>query len=369
MYSRILNISKLHSILLLGPWGTGKSTFIRQQMSSAYYIDLLNSDAYTSLLARPSRLEGMIPAGHTGFIVIDEIQKIPELLNEVHRLIENYQYQFILTGSSARQLRKKGTNLLAGRARTLNFYPLTCMELGQDFQFEKSIRIGHLPAAYTQENAQHFLKSYLQTYLKEEIDNEGLTRNLGAFARFLEAASFSQAQPLNISKVSEDCHVDRKTTEAYFKILEDLLIAVRVPVFTKKAKRRMTAHPKFFFFDCGIYQTIRPRGPLDSPSEIDGPAWETLVWQEIRAMNEYLNWGYEIFTWKTQAKQEVDLILYGEKGIHAIEVKRSQKVRSEDVQSLQLFKNDYPMAKLHLVYGGKEKQIIDQITIWPIEFF
>lgn len=370
MYSRFFKLLKSQSYLILGPRGTGKSTYLKDQYPEALYIDLLKAETFTALIANPSRLEDMIPSSFKNFVIIDEIQKIPELLNEVHRLIENKKLKFILTGSSARQLRKKGTNLLAGRARTYHFYPLIYSELGQDFNLEKSIRYGHLPEAYTKEDPQTYLKSYLQTYLKEEIDNEGLTRNLGAFARFLEAASFSQAQPLNISKVAEDCHVDRKITEGYFKILEDLLIAERVPVFTKKAKRRMTAHPKFFFFDCGVYQAIRPRGPLDSPAEIEGPAWETLVWQEIKAINEYSQWGYEIFTWRTQAKQEVDLILYGEKGLHAIEVKRSDKIRKEDTESLLLFKSDYPMAKLHLIYGGKEKvQLNNGITLWPIQLF
>lgn len=263
---------KSQSYLILGPRGTGKSTYLKDQYPEALYIDFLKAETFTALIANPSRLEDMIPSSFKNFVIIDEIQKIPELLNEVHRLIENKKLKFILTGSSARQLRKKGTNLLAGRARTYHFYPLIYSELGQDFNLEKSIRYGHLPEAYTKEDPQTYLKSYLQTYLKEEIDNEGLTRNLGAFARFLEAASFSQGQPLNISKISEECHVDRKITEGYFKILEDLLIAERVPVFTKKAKRRMTAHSKFFFFDCGVYQAIRPRGPLDSPAEIEGPA-------------------------------------------------------------------------------------------------
>ncbi|MGZ3779717.1 MAG: ATP-binding protein [Pseudobdellovibrionaceae bacterium] len=262
-------------------------------------MDLLKAENFTSLLANPSRIESLIPSKFNEYVIIDGIQRIPELLNEVHRLIEDKKIKFILTGSSARQLRKKGINLLAGRARTFHFFPLTCNEIGNDFNLQKSIQYGHLPVAYTTDDPLLFLKSYIQTYLKE-----GLTRNLSAFARFLESASFSQAQPLNISNVAEDCHVDRKITEGYFKILEDLLIAERVPVFTRRAKRKMGAHPKFFFFDCGVYQAIRPRGPLDSPEEIQGPAWETLVWQELRAMNEYTASGYEIFTWRLKLNKK-----------------------------------------------------------------
>ena len=369
MYSRIFKPLKSQNFFIMGPRGTGKSTFLKSQYPQALYLDLLKAENFNSFLARPSRLEDFIPTSFSNYVIIDEIQRIPELLNEVHRLIEDKKIKFILTGSSARRLRKKGTNLLAGRARTFHFYPLTCAELGSDFDLEKSLRYGHLPEAYTKEDPLHYLKSYVQTYLKEEVDNEGLTRNIGAFARFLEAASFSQGQPLNISKVSEDCHVDRKVTEGFFKILEDLLIAERVPVFSRRAKRKIAGHPKFFFFDCGVYQAIRPRGPLDSFEEIQGPAWETLVWQEIKAMNEYLDWGYGIYTWRTQAKQEVDLILYGEKGLHAIEVKRSDRVRQDDLDALLLFKRDYPMANLHFVYGGKEKKTLHDVTLWPIKMF
>lgn len=369
MYTRIFKHLKSLSFIILGPRGTGKSTFLKERYPNALYIDLLKAENFSSLLANPTRIEALIPTQFSDYVIIDEIQRIPELLNEVHRLIEDKKIKFILTGSSARKLRKKGVNLLAGRARTFHFYPLTCAELGDDFDLQKSIQFGHLPEAYTKEDPLLYLKSYIQTYLKEEIDQAGLTRNLSAFARFLEAASFSQAQPLNISKVAEDCHVDRKITEGYFKILEDLLIAERVPVFTRRAKRKMSAHPKFFFFDCGVYQAIRPRGPLDSPEEIQGPAWETLVWQELRAMNEYTASGYDLFTWRTQAKQEVDIIAYGEKGLHAIEVKRSDRVRKEDLESLQLFKQDYQMAQLHFVYGGNERKIISDINIWPLEQF
>lgn len=369
MYTRIFNYSKSLSFIILGPRGTGKSTFLKDRYPNALYIDLLKAENFNSLLANPTRIEAMIPAHFSEYVIVDEIQRIPELLNEVHRLIEDKKIKFILTGSSARKLRKKGVNLLAGRARTFHFYPLTCSELGNDFNLQKSIQFGHLPEAYTKEDSRLYLKSYIQTYLKEEIDQEGLTRNLSAFARFLEAASFSQAQPLNISKVAEDCHVDRKITEGYFKILEDLLIAERVPVFTRRAKRRMSSHPKFFFFDCGVYQAIRPRGPLDSPEEIQGPAWETLVWQELRAMNEYTASGYDLFTWRTQSKQEVDIIAYGEKGLYAIEVKRSDRVRKEDLESLKLFKQDYQMAQLHFVYGGDERKVVNDINIWPIEKF
>lgn len=369
MYTRFFNPLKSLSFFIFGPRGTGKSTFLKAVFPNAVYIDLLKAENFNSLLANPTRLEGLIPEKFNEYVIIDEIQKIPDLLNEVHRLIEDKKIKFILTGSSARKLKKKGVNLLAGRARTLYFFPLICRELGADFNFHQSIQFGHLPEACTTADPRLYLKSYVQTYLKEEIEQEGLTRNLSGFARFMEAASFSQAQPLNITQVANDCHVDRKITEGYFKILEDLLIAERVPVFTRKAKRKMAVHPKFFFFDCGVYQAIRPRGPLDSIEEIQGPAWETFVWQEIKALNQYTSSGYSLYTWRTQAKQEVDLVAYGEKGLHAIEVKRSDRIKREDLDSLQLFKQDYPAAKLHFVYGGTEKKMVNDISIWPIDQF
>ncbi|MFN8792378.1 MAG: ATP-binding protein [Bdellovibrionales bacterium] len=369
MYTRIIKPLKNQSFFLFGPRGTGKTTWLRGHFKNSLYLNLLSADVYQSLLAHPESLETRIPKETTQPIIIDEIQKVPALLDEVHRLIQEKNLSFILTGSSARKLRKSGVNLLAGRARTLSFFPLTTRELGSDFDLRKSLTFGHLPESYTKPDPELFLKSYLQTYLREEVQAEGITRNLANFARFLESASFSQAQFLNISRVAEDCHVDRKMVEAYFNILEDLLIAARVPVFEKRAKRRIVSKPKFFFFDCGVFQSLRPRGPLDSQEEIEGPALETLVWQELRAMNQYLNWGYNIYTWKTQSKAEVDLVLYGQRGLIAIEVKRGSRIRSEDLEGLQLFKKDYPQAKCFLLYLGDKKQIFRDYEAWPAQEF
>jgi len=208
---------------------------------------------------------------------------VPELLNEVHRLIEGRKARFVLTGSSARKLRGKGINLLGGRALTYQLFPLTAVELGTDFNLKRSVEFGHLPVACTEKEPQPYLESYVKTYLREEVQQEGLTRNLGAFARFLETASLSQTGQLNISEVARDSSVERKVVENYFHILEDLLLAQRLPVFTKRAGRRIVQHPKFYIFDAGVYRTIRPKGPLDGPEEIRGSALETLVYQELRA--------------------------------------------------------------------------------------
>jgi len=252
MYSRMIKKPEDKSFFLFGPRGTGKTTWVKNTFPQGIYLDLLESRLFNELLADPQRLENLVPENFTGWIILDEIQRVPDLLNEIHRLIEKYRYKFIITGSSARKLKRKGPNLLAGRALTNYTYPLTANELGKDFNFKHSLKYGQLPSVYVEKDPQGYLESYIQTYLQQEINQEGLTRKLGAFARFLEAASFSQGQVLNISEVSRECSVERKVVENYFTILEDLMIAYRIPVFSRRAKRRLISHPKFYYFDVGI---------------------------------------------------------------------------------------------------------------------
>ena len=284
MYPRILEVPATggQSFFLVGPRGTGKTTWLKQRFPDALYLDLLDHALYLDLLTRPQRLRELIPPPHDDWIVLDEVQRVPLVLNEVQRLIENEQRRFILTGSSARSLRRRGVNLPAGRARTYHLHPLTAVEAGADFSLERALVHGQLPSVYTQPDPDRYLASYVESYLRQEIIEEGRTRNLAAFSRFLESASFSQAGILNVAEVAREVGVDRKAAAGYFDLLEDLLIATRVPVFTRRARRRMTTHPKFFLFDAGIYRTIRPTGPLDSPEEIDGAALETLVFQRHR---------------------------------------------------------------------------------------
>ena len=194
-----------------------------------------------------------------------------------------------------------------------------------------------------------------------------MTRNLGAFSRFLEAASFSQSSILNISSVSRECAVERKVVENYFTILEDLLIAYRIPVFTKKSKRRLIAHPKFYFFDVGVYRTLRPMGPLDTPEEAQGAACETLLFQELNAINAYLDLGYKIFYWRTSNDVEVDFVLYGRRGIKAFEVKRTGKASREMLKGLKAFLRDYPFAKAYFIYGGERRMHEDDIEVIPFK--
>lgn len=367
MYSRIINIPKNKSFFLFGPRGTGKTTWVKKSFPDAIYIDLLESRLFNELLADPQRLEDYIPDNFRDWIIVDEVQKIPLILNEVHRLIESKGYRFILTGSSARKIRRKGQNLLAGRALTCFMYPLTTVELDKDFNLGHSLKYGTLPSVYTEEDPQAYLESYMKTYLQEEVLQEGLTRNLSVFARFLEAASFSQGSVLNISEVSRECAIERKTVENYFSILEDLLIGFRIPVFTKKAKRRMARHPKFYFFDAGVYKTIRPMGPLDSPEAAEGITFESLFLQELRAINDYYGLGYKIYYWRTSGGLEVDFILYGKRGIKAFEIKRRNRISSSMLSGLKAFLSDYPDTQAFFIYGGSKNLYIDGIRVIPIE--
>ena len=369
MISRHFRYPKNNSFFLLGPRGTGKSFFIRLEFAKSIYINLLEDQTYQTLLANPSRLKDLIPNKHKDWVVIDEIQKIPALLDEVHRLIEEQKIKFVLTGSSARKLKRSGANLLAGRAYSHHAFPLTAGELGDKFNLKKALKTGMLPKAYLEENSASYLASYVTMYLKEEVQQEGLVRNMSSFARFLEAASFSQGQILNYSNISAECSVERKTVTNFFQILEDLLLAHFLDVFTLRSKREMIKHKKFYFFDTGVFQQIRPRGPLDSDNEIMGAAAESLVLQELLARNEYQDWNYKISFWHTKNHIEVDFILYGERGLRAIEVKSGARIRDQDLEGLLEFKKDYPKAELIFLYGGNETKIYKNIRIVPIADF
>jgi len=369
MYDRILSPPSKQSYFLFGPRGTGKSSWVQKAYPKATYIDLLEDEIYRRLLARPGSLSDLLPASPS-CVILDEVQKVPAILDEVHRLIEKRKIQFILTGSSARKLKKQSANLLAGRALTYSLFPLTARELGPDFNLKKALRFGTLPMAVTSEDPKKYLESYVNTYLKEEVEQEGLTRQLGSFARFLETASFSQAAPLSISQIATESQVHRKVVEDYFSILRDLLLSYELPIFTKRSKRELMTKRKFYFFDVGLYRTLRPKGPLDSDSELTGPAFETLCLQELLSLNHYLQTGYNFFHWRTRKHQEVDLILYGENGFLAFEFKSGARLRETDFETLHLFQQDYPEAELYLVYGGIEKRIHKGIQILPAkEFF
>lgn len=370
MLNRLLEINKNHhqSFFLFGPRGTGKTSWVKRYFPEALYIDLLKHQDYLSLQTNPSNLEHWVLAHDSPWVIIDEVQKIPALLDEVHRLIEHHQRCFILTGSSSRQLKRGGANLLAGRALTYQMHPLTAIEVGTDFDVIKALHTGLLPLSYLKADARHFLASYVATYLQEEIIQEGLVRQIGSFSRFMEIASFSQGQPLNLANVAREVGVSRKVVEGYFTILEDLLMAVHIPCFHKRAQRKLVQHPKFYYFDTGVYQQLRPKGPLDIPEEIGGMAFETLFLQNARAVIDYYRLDLKIYYWRTNTGIEVDFIIYGQEGLWAFELKSRSTIGSKDFSGLKHFKTDYAIAQCFLIYGGTRHEQYGDIRVLPISY-
>ena len=367
MYERLLKLpfKNNKSFFLFGPRGTGKTTWIKKHVVDALYIDLLQIRMYSKLVGDPQSLENLIPENFKNWIILDEVQRVPELLNEVHRLIEGKHYKFILTGSSARKLRKEDANLLAGRALTYHLYPLTALEFGGNFNLEKTLQYGSLAGLTNEINLQEYLDSYINTYLREEVMQEGLARNIGNFSKFLEVASFSQGSLLNASAIAREVELPLRLVNNYFEILYDLLLAYQLPCFAKKAKRRLVAHSKFYYFDIGVYRTLRPTGPLDAPEGISGVSLESLFLQNLIAINVYLQLRHQIFFWRTSNGVEVDFVLYGEKGLYAFEIKRSKIINNRDFSGLHAFKKDYPIAKLYMIYGGDHCEYHGDVQVIP----
>ena len=366
---RFLDPGRAH-YFLLGPRGTGKTSWCAHQYPEALRVDLLDPAVLRQLSARPERLAELVAGATNKQIVIDEVQKLPELLEVVHLLIERKTgQQFILTGSSARKLRRHGVNLLGGRAARLHLHPYMAAELGHRFKLETALRQGMLPLVWSSEEPQAILEAYSGLYLREEVQMEGLVRNVGSFGRFLEAMSFAHAAVLNLAAVSRECQVSRKTAEGYLEILEDLLLGFRLDVFTKRAKRAVAAHPKFYFFDAGVFRTSRPVGPLDSPAELDGAALEGLVAQHLRAWCDYSAGRHELHYWQTRAKVEIDFVVYGATGLYAVEVKNSRQVRPEDLRALRTFGEDYPQSRRYLLYRGRDRLVRDEVLCMPCEEF
>ncbi len=359
------------SFFLFGARGTGKSTWIKQHTRYTQFIDLLSPDSYREYIAKPERLKEIVQTSQQHqLIIIDEIQKVPELLDVVHQLIEeNKKLQFILTGSSSRKLKRSGVDLMAGRAVVKNMYPFMASELGDHFDLKDAMTWGLVPLIWNSQDRDETQQAYMTLYLKEEVQQEGIVRDIGGFSRFLESASFSHGSVLNIAEVSRECQINRKTVEGYFDVLEDLLLSFRLQVFTKRAKRILSSHPKFYFFDAGVFRSLRPKGIIDSPNEIDGLTLEGLVAQHLRAWIAYSGNDHQIYFWRTKSGNEVDFIIYGSKYFYAIEVKNSQRIHPKDLNGLTAFVADYPEAAPCLLYRGTEKIIHKNILCIPVEEF
>ncbi len=358
------------SFFLFGPRGTGKTTWLRESLPDALFINLLRPETYRELLARPERLRELVLGNpDQSDIVLDEVQRVPDLLPVVHDLIESSPARrFILTGSSARKLRREGVDLLGGRAVLRTMHPFMAAEL-PTFDLAQSLQRGLVPLVVMAEDPHDVLRSYATLYLEQEVQAEGLVRNVGSFARFLEVVSFSHGSVLNIANVARETQVSRKTVEGYLGILEDLLLAWRLPVFIRKAQRATVAHPKLFLFDTGVYRALRPAGPLDRPQEIEGAALEGLIAQHLRAWIAYGRGDFELSYWRTRAGSEVDFIIYGPDGFWAVEVKNASSVRVEDVRALRTFKEDYPSCEPLLVYRGGERLAVQGVRCVPASDF
>jgi predicted AAA+ superfamily ATPase len=359
------------SFFLFGPRGSGKSTYLKANYPEAVFIDLLRPDVQRKYQARPETIIELVSAYPDKVIfIVDEIQKVPEMLSAIHSLIEeNKNLQFILTGSSARKLKRSGPDLMAGRVLLRNMHPFLLSELGKEADFQKALEIGLLPIIYLASDPESTLDTYVSLYIREEVQYEGLVRNIGNFSRFLEAISFSHGSVLNISNVARECEVERKVVENYISILEDILLATRLQVFTKRAKRALVSHPKFYLFDTGVFKALRPKGLLDSPNEIDGAGLEGLVFQHLLAWNALQDNEFDIYYWRSRGGIEVDFILYGEQGIFAIEVKNSDKIRNQDLRSLNEFRSDYPESQAIFLYRGKERLLKSGTICLPCDEF
>lgn len=361
------------SFFLFGPRGTGKTTWLKEHFPRAFYLDLLDDGIYRRYLSKPESMKEAVDLALSQgkkTLIIDEVQKVPALLSMVHQQMEKHRdLRFILTGSSARKLKREGVDLLAGRAVFRQAFPFMAAEIAGRFHLETQIQIGLLPVVLDSEQPHRVLDSYISLYLKEEVQQEGLVRNIEGFSRFLETVSFSHASLVNVSEIAREADVSRKTVEGYIQVSHDLLLSREIPVFSRRAKRLLAKHNKFYFFDCGVFTTLRPKGPLDRREEIEGAALEGLVLQHLSAWLHYGNRDGRIYFWRTKSGVEVDFVLYGVDLFVALEVKNSDRIRSKDLTGLKNFRTDFPEARCYLLYRGTEERIINEIGCLPVESF
>ncbi len=337
----------------------------------ALRLDLLDPEVSRTYGARPERLRDLLEAHpDRKNVVIDEVQKVPELLSVVHDWIERkLDHRFILTGSSARRLRRDGTNWLGGRALVRSMHPFMASELGERFDLTEAMAQGLVPLVMASKDPSDALQAYVALYMREEVQMEAAVRDIGAFSRFLEAISFSHGAVLNIANIARECGVGRKAAEGYVDLLDDMLLSSKLHVFSRRAKRELSVQPKFYLFDAGVFRALRPKGPLDRAEEIEGQALEGLVEQHLRAWTAYRGDGHQLFFWRTRSQVEVDFVVYGPAGLWAIEVKNTGRVRPEDFRSLKTFVADYPSAVPVLLYRGRDRLVQSGIHCVPCEAF
>ena len=372
MYTRLLPPPK-HSFFLFGPRGTGKTTWLKTVFKEAKWFDLLRSSELLKLMRQPDQLRFEVEALKPGsWVVIDEIQKLPQLLNEIHSLIAEHgnRYQFALSGSSARNLKRLDANLLAGRVINRKFFPLTGAELNYGFDPDHLLRYGMLPKVCVDpKNRVDILEAYVANYIKEEIQQEALVQNLASFSRFLEVAAIMNGQMVNVSNIARDAGVARPTVQRYFDTLVDTLIGQWLPAWRPRAKVKEVSHSKFYFFDPGVVRAIqnRLREPLESAER--GPLLETLVFHECRSWMNISNCGGELSYWRTPSQSEIDFIWTRGKTTVGIEVKAVPVWKKEYGNTLNQLFYGKRLQKCFGIYLGNVRLKDHAVHIMPIKEF
>ncbi len=370
-YQRLFQAPR-SSFFLFGIRGSGKSTWARQQFPQAHFVDLLDEELHQSLLLDSGKFAGELRTRARGsWVIVDEVQRIPSLLNEVHRFMEQVGLRFVLLGSSARKLKTVGTNLLAGRALQKTLYPFTPEELGKDFRVEEVLRYGSLPLVWQSETRQETLQAYVQLYLREEIRLESLVRNLPGFTRFLPVAALFHGQTLNVQSLARDAGVARMTVAGYLDILEDTLLAFRLPAFEAKLRVRERKHPKLYWVDPGIVRAVKRQfGPVSS--EERGALTEGWIAVLLRIYGEYRNLCEECFYWAPTDSHatEVDFLLRRGREYLAIEVKTTKNISSVHLSGLRAIA-DLPglTRRILLYFGTRRLKTEDAIDVLPLEAF
>lgn len=357
----------VESVFLWGARQTGKSTLLKTLFSDAVYFDLLLNNEYTKLLRNPGSFrEAILARPESNLIIVDEIQRLPDVLNEIHWLMAHAGKRFIMSGSSARKILRNGNNLLGGRALRYDMLPLISAEI-PDFSLNRALNNGMLPRHYLAENPKMLLSAYIGNYLRDEIASEARLRNISAFGRFLDAAAFSNGEMVNFSNIASDTGVSVPTVKEYFQILEDTLIGRYLESFRKKAKRRVILAPRFYFFDVGIANALLRRGKIELGNEIYGKAFEHFIYQEIYAHAQYSGLHYPITYWRTSSQLEVDFVL----GDHevAIEVKSTANIHPRHLSGLKAFSEEYKTKKLIIVCHEPRTLLKENIWIMSWQDF
>ena len=360
MYQRILNLSNLlknKSYFLFGPRATGKSTLIKMQFpNNTPIIDLLQHEMYLRLSVSPGQLESMIMAFDSReIVVIDEVQRVPELLNEVHRLIENHNIKFLLTGSSARKLRRNQSNLLAGRARQCELFPLVFAEI-PNFDLNRYLHFGGMPMIYSSDEPVEDLYAYVNTYLKEEIQAEALVRELPAFTRFLHYSALTSGEMINFSNISNDVGVSATTVREYYHLLEDTFIGFMLPAWTKSQKRKAIGKAKFYYFDVGVKNVLSNIKTIDPHSDLYGKAFEHFIICELRAYISYRRKQLTQSYWQSTSGYEVDCVIDDE---IAIEIKSTDRVHDKHIKGLRALSEEEVCKQYFLVSHDEINRKVD----------